>query len=220
MADYIPSSDSEFTSWQLNFLSYVNANLAALGLVAADVAPVNTFQATWTADYADHIKAQALAESASQAKTATRDNFENLIRSLVRRIQSAPSVTEAQRAAMQIGLRENARQTARAPQTRPVGQIDTGQRLRHTVSFTDELTPESRAKPDGVHGCEVWVKLGDPAPVDGKGLSFLALDTRTPYIAEYDGAQAGQTAHYMLRWVNAKGEAGPWSQTVSATINK
>lgn len=25
-------------------------------------------------------------------------------------------------------------------------------------------------------------------------------------------------AHYMLRWVNTKGEQGPWSQTVSATI--
>ena len=36
MADYIPAPDAEFNSWQVNFVTYANANLAALGLVAAD----------------------------------------------------------------------------------------------------------------------------------------------------------------------------------------
>jgi hypothetical protein len=49
-------------------------------------------------------------------------------------------------------------------------------------------------------------------------LDFLAVDTRTPYTAVYDGADGGKTAHYMLRWVNTNGEKGPWSETASATI--
>lgn len=69
-----------------------------------------------------------------------------------------------------------------------------------------------------MRGCEIWVKVGDPAPTDPSQLSFLALDTASPYVAEYDGADAGKTAHYMLRWVNTREEKGPWSQTVSATI--
>ena len=28
---------------------------------------------------------------------------------------------------------------------------------------------------------------------------------------------ARQTAHYMLRWINTKGDKGPWSETASAT---
>lgn len=67
-------------------------------------------------------------------------------------------------------------------------------------------------------GCEIWVKVADPAPTDPSQLRFLATDTATPYVAEYDGADAGKVAHYMLRWVNRKGEASPWSQTVSATV--
>lgn len=220
MADYIPSSDSEFTIWQENFLSYVNANLDALGLKESDVASLNDSQGAWTNDYSNHTKAQATAESARQTKTASRKSYETLVRSLVRRLQGMPNLTDAQRAGMQISLRETARQAGRAPQSRPVAQVDTSQRLRHTINFTDEATPESRGKPAGVHGCEVWAKIGDPAPTDGKGLTFLGLDTRTPYVAEYDGEQAGQTVHYMLRWVNTKGEAGPWSQTVSATVPK
>jgi hypothetical protein len=96
--------------------------------------------------------------------------------------------------------------------------VDTSQRLRHTISFVDELTPNTRGKPDGVSGCEVWVKVGNAAPADPSELKYLATDTRTPYVAEFDGADAGKTAYYMLRWVSTRGETGPWSQTVSGTI--
>ena len=34
MADYIPGPDSQFDAWQQNFITYANANLAGLGLVA------------------------------------------------------------------------------------------------------------------------------------------------------------------------------------------
>lgn len=220
MPDYIPRTDAEFTSWQENFLSYVNANLAALGLKEGDVVSLKDSQGAWTTAYSNHTHAQATTESARQTKVASRKSYETLVRSLVRRLQGMPDITDAQRAGMQITLRETARPAGLVPQSRPVVQVDTSQRLRHTISFSDEATPESRAKPAGIHGCEVWAKIGDPAPTDGKGLVFLGLDTRTPYVAEYDGEHAGQTVYYMLRWVNAKGEAGPWSQTVSATITK
>ena len=29
---------------------------------------------------------------------------------------------------------------------------------------------------------------------------------------------ANKVAHYKLRWVNTRGEKGPWSETASATI--
>ena len=47
---------------------------------------------------------------------------------------------------------------------------------------------------------------------------FLSVDTRTPYVVDYPGEDAGKTAHYMLRWFATTGEKGPWSETASATI--
>ena len=70
----------------------------------------------------------------------------------------------------------------------------------------------------GVQGCEIWVKVDGPPPADPSELKYLATDTRTPYLAEYDGSQAGKPAYYMLRWVSTRGETGPWSQTIAATI--
>jgi hypothetical protein len=55
------------------------------------------------------------------------------------------------------------------------------------------------------------------APVTA-GFLLAGLDTATPYLKTFAGADAGKTAHYRLRWVNTRQEAGPWSPVYSATI--
>ena len=55
-------------------------------------------------------------------------------------------------------------------------------------------------------------------PVVPSELTFLATDTRTPYVAAFEGSDANKLAHYMLRWEFTAGETGPWSETASATI--
>lgn len=47
---------------------------------------------------------------------------------------------------------------------------------------------------------------------------YLATNTRTPYVAGFDQADAGKTAADWLRWENTQGETGPWSAVASATI--
>ena len=42
--------------------------------------------------------------------------------------------------------------------------------------------------------------------------------TRTPAVAKFTGSDAGQTAHYMLKWLGKGGDAGPWSETASTTM--
>jgi len=61
---------------------------------------------------------------------------------------------------------------------------------------------------------------GRTAPAGLSELSFLSVDTRTRYVADYpveDGGK-GKATHYMLRWAATTGEKGPWSKTASATI--
>jgi len=96
---------------------------------------------------------------------------------MVRQFQASTTITDAQRAAMGITVRDvvatHAAGTGQA--TRPVGVVDTSQRLRHEIRFTDETTPTRRAKPKGIMGCEIWVifaAIGKPAPTDGAGMQF------------------------------------------------
>ena len=219
MADYIPAGDPDFDTWQNNFVTYVVANAAALGLdPLVDTAPVLGAQSTWNTDYTALAIAQAAAQSARQTKDAARQAFEVVIRALVARLQASPDVDDSERAGLGITVPDRIATPAEIPATRPVVSVDTSQRLRHVIAFADEATPTRKAKPAGVMGAEIWVKIGDPAPVDPKELAFLAVDTRTPYTSDYDGADANKVAHYMLRWVNTRGETGPWSETASATI--
>jgi len=222
MADYIPRSDTEFQAWVENFVSYAGAHLVDLGIGPPDMISIAAGRADFDAKMSANFTAQQAAQSARQAKDASREQLESLIRQLVRQLQASGDVDNSERAALGITVPDTIRTTAAgAISTRPIGAVDTSQRLRHEIRFTDEATPTSRAKPAGVMGCEVWVKVaavGEAAPSSADELSFLSMDTASPYIIVYDGKDGGKTAHYMLRWVKTNGEKGPWSETISATI--
>ena|SRR5437868_4178711 len=216
--DYIPRSDTEFDRWQHSLVSQLGKDKAKFNVADAALNSLSDAQTKWANALTDHNAAQSNAEAKRQAKDEARRDYEGLLRAQARQLQNSPNTTDADRAALGLTVSDGRRTATPAPTTRPVAVVDTSQRLRHTINFSDEQTPNSRRKPDGVRGCEIWVKVGDPAPSDPDQLRFLALDTATPYVAEYDGADSGKTAHYMLRWLSTRGDAGPWSQTVSVTI--
>jgi hypothetical protein len=222
--DYIPRPDAEFLTWSQNFAMVLGTNYAALGLTQPQSTAITTAQITFMGSLTAHNTAVQNAAAAKQTKCANRETFEEAIRALVRQIQANPSVTDAQRAALGITVRDEGagmRTATMANIGRPVATIDTSARLRHVLRFVDEATPTSRAKPHGAMGCEIWVKVapaGEAPPSDPSQLTFLGLDTASPYVAEYDGDDAGKTAHYMLRWAMSSNEMGPWSETASATI--
>ena len=62
------------------------------------------------------------------------------------------------------------------------------------------------------------MKAGGDAPKDASELTYLATNTRASYTATFEGADAGKTAWYWLRWVNTRGECGPWGSPVSAMV--
>ena len=86
--------------------------------------------------------------------------------------------------------------------------MDFSARFQHRISFSDESTPTLKAKPAGVHGCEIWTKIDGATPTSVSEMKYLATDTASPYIVEFDGADGGKTVYYWLRWVNKKGQAG------------
>ena len=76
----------------------------------------------------------------------------------------------------------------------------------------------TKGKPEGVKGVEIWCKIGGEATMNEDDYKYLATDTASPYLAIHKSEDIGKQAHYLLRWVNPRGEAGAWSNPVSATI--
>jgi hypothetical protein len=216
--DYIPQPDGDFNAWETNFVTYVGVNTAALGLLPADVTPLTAAQTAWNTGYSGHVTAQAAAESATENKDDKRKAFEGVIRPLVNRLQASTTVTDAQRQAMGITVRDTHHTPVGPPTTRPVADVTSPERLRHVIRFGDESTPNSKAKPAGAIGAEIWMKIATAPPTDPAEFTFVALDTRTPYTLDFPSVDGGKTVYYLLRWVNTKGQKGPWSATYSGTV--
>ena len=219
MADYIPNPDGDFNAWQTNWVTFAAANSTALGIAAGDVTAIQTAQTDWNTKYGDHVAKQAAAAGARQAKDTQRTSFEGLLRSHSQQIQKRPSITDAQRASLGITVPASAPTPTGAPSTAPVVTIDTAQRLRHIINFSrTQSEGGGRGKPLGVRGCHIYMKIGAPAPASESDLTFVTEDTRTPHLIEFDNADASKLVFYWCRWVNPRGETGPWAAPVSATV--
>jgi hypothetical protein len=218
MAGYLPDSDGAFDTWVENFVAVVTANPTNYGLTAAQVTPLTALLATWNTAYSDQETAHAAAGGATAAKTTAHDELAALVRQLVQIIQTSVTVTNEDKVAAGVPIRDTTKTPAPVPSTAPSGRIEVTNRLEHTLHFVDSATPTVKAKPAGVRGCQIWVKIGTTPPANASELTYLATDTSTPYVAQFEAADAGKTAYYWLRWENTRGQTGPWSAMISATI--
>jgi hypothetical protein len=222
MAGYMPNADSDFLTWATNFSSYITLHSGELPIDAQQAAAISTEVTGFRTNLNGHITARDASQSACELKDEKRETAEAVIRMMVRQFQASPEVTDAQREAMGIPVRSGVRRMAAVEiLSRPLGKVDTSERMRHRISYWNEATPNKRAKPAHTLGCEIWYVLTattEPAPLDPAAYKSLGLNTASPFMAEYDGSDVGKMAHYMLRWVGTTGEKGAWSDIISATI--
>jgi hypothetical protein len=122
------------------------------------------------------------------------------------------------RAAMFLKVYDTTKTASKSPDSHPVGEAETSQKLKHLINFRDSDTPDSKAKPDGIFGCEILYKIGEDAPIDDSQCQSAGIDTNTPYLMNFDGTDAVKTVYYLLRWVSKTGEKGALSPLFSATI--
>jgi hypothetical protein len=215
--DNIPPGDPEFHKWIAPFAAGVATNAAVWKLdptIATDLTAVVT---AWNTAYPAHTTAQRNSNGAAKTKNQARAAVVTIARPLIQQLQTNPLVTDTQRKQLKINVRTTTRTPVSVPTTSPTPSVDGSQRLRQIISYTDSGSGSKR-KPAGVAYCEIWAKVGGPAPTDESQLTYLGNATRSPQIEEFTTAQAGLTVWYWLRWVNTRGEFGPWSVQVSATI--
>ena len=198
-------------------MTYANANLAALGLTAADMTPITAAQSPWVNGFTAHVAAVNAAKAAKQTKDEARAAYVAAIRPLVRRLQASALVNDAEKASLGITVAQ-APSPIGAPTTAPQISIECNSRLQQVLRFVDSATPTRKAKPAGALGVEIWNKVGTTPPAGEAELRFVAVDTNAPYVMNFDSADGGKTNYVWMRWVSPTGERGPWSEQAQATI--
>lgn len=219
MSDYIPKTDAEFNVWQFNIIDIVSENATAWGIPAEEITSLKAAQARWAAAYEKANNKQNRTAADVTTKKEVGGDFIKEIRNTVQQwLARNPKVTDADRVRMDITVRSNSHTPVPAPESFPVGSVDFSLRLQHTISFFDQASAHSNAKPEGVAGCEIYLKVDGEAPKSVEEMIFQGTCSASPFVVKFDASKAGKIAWYWLRWVNRKGETGPWSTTVSAMI--
>jgi hypothetical protein len=217
MADFIPTTDAEFEIWRVAFDDFLKNNLAALGVTAAQSTALTALQAGWSSALNGVAKAKSALEAAVALKNEARQQLVDALRELVRQIQANPATTDEQRAGLNITIPDTKHTRVPIPTTRPIGWVET-QPLQTIVNFRDKETPNSKAKPPGARGCQIWFNIGTTPPTDLDQYDYLATDSQTPYTHDHDMEDVGKTVSYRLRWANTRDEPGPWSDVITATV--
>ena len=215
-SDYIPKKDAELVPWSANFTAGVAANAGAWGIPPDEVSALQTADATFAALHAQ-ADSPARTSIIVAEKNAARHTLETKIRELAGFRLRNPIITDAQRIALGLHVRDTTYTTVPVPKTRPELDVDVVDFRRLKVSFRD-MGSSSKAKPYGVNGAVIVYAVLDTPPADPGALTRSVLATRTPYTLEFTEEERGKTVYVAICWQNEKGERGPWSEIESAIV--
>jgi hypothetical protein len=218
--DYIPAAVATFNQWQKVLVAYVVANAERFGLIPEDLAPLQAKQAAWEAAYAVADNPATRTKAANDAKKEACTTYKKEIRPFVKaNLTYSRKVSDADRSNMGLPIHDTKPTRASIPNTRPEVEVKFEQQLEHEVRVNDTVQSGS-GKPEHVTGFEIYrqvVGLDAPQP-SIEQMQLVVMAPRSPHKLTYSSAEQGKRVYYAVRWVNTRGEAGPWSAIVSAIV--
>ena len=219
MADYIPTNDAGFNIWQGNDITTISTNANIWDIPPVEITTLLTFQSSWVDSFAKASNRLNRTSADVTEKDDAREVYQKALRKFFSQyIINNTKISNSDRDRLGLNVKSNTRIPTPTPASSPIASVDFSMHMQHKVYFNDENTQISKAKPFGVHGCEIWMKLGAEAPKDASELSYLTTCTSTPYVVHFTGADAGKIAWYWLRWTNSTNKPGPWASTISALV--
>ena len=215
--NYLPAGEAQFTDWVGHFLGTLTKKPEAYHVSQSEIDELTAEYDQFDEQYKEAIAARDAAQAAMQARDDQRQELEARIRSTARRIQADDRVTDANRREAGLPVHKTSRKPVPAPTSAPMGNVILSNRLEQVLYFSD--SENKRRRPAGAIGVEVYMCVGDAvAPVNPSNYKFVEVCSRSPRKFDFNESDANRVAHYLLRWVNHKGEVGPWSAPISGTI--
>jgi hypothetical protein len=218
MLSYLPSAEAVLAEWALNFATKLTAAPATYGVTAPQALVMQTAYDEFKTAYAAAINPATRTRSAIEAKNIKKAAMIGEVRPLAMQIKLNDSVANADKIELGLTLSAGTLTPVQAPSTPPIIMIISATPRQQSLRVVDSATPQSRAKPRGATGLQLFGKAATGGPVSADDCKFVGFITRQPFVVNWQAADVGKTAFYYGRWQNAKGEVGPWSLVASFTI--
>jgi len=218
----IPSTDAEFNDYVNDAHVYFNTSGNSPRIISgANLVAYNLKIGAWRGPsgnngvYAKSQNPATRTETTIQDKANLRKEIEDLLRDIFADIPNSV-LTTTDRSTLHLPARDEEPSPVPAPNHGPLALIDKIDHLLHKIRFRDPQNPNTKAKPQGVVliMCEqIIVNGGQEA--DERNISTTGKFLHT---FNYVEAQVTKTVKFRARYLNGKGEAGPWGPYVQTQV--
>jgi hypothetical protein len=215
---FLPAKDALLATWMQNFSTLITAAPATYGLAAADAVAIAAAVNPFISALATSTNPSTRTPTTVNAKNVARNSATVVVRGYGDTIRANTGVTDANKLALGLVVRDPTQTPIPAPTTSPILTIIAATPLQHTVRFADQNTPASRAKPSGVTQMQLYVSVGTVAPVSPDATPFYGVVTKNPVAVNFASGDVGKTAYYYARWQTRRGLVGPWSALLQFTV--
>lgn len=220
---YIPADDAGLDAWSANFSGLITAVPTTYGLVSGDAVAIAAVVDPWHLAYLDATNPSTRTSVSIAAKDAARTAMLPVVRGYAQQISRNPSVDNGDKTAVGVNLPNAARPRIPAPTTQPTLALVSATHNQHTLSYKDQSTPTTKAKPVGSIGIDLRQGIGTAPIADVNLCSPLGTITKSPTNVSTDSGDVGKLATYFGRFVTRSGpggvaQAGPWSAALTVAI--
>lgn len=210
-SSYIPAKDSQFAVWLLNFSTLLSASPGTYGLVSADATAVASVQSAWQTAYNAATDGSTRGPATISAKNVARVNALAVVRPYAQQIANNAGVDVNDKLAIGVNTRQNPGTPVPPPSTQPILSLIAGTPLNMQFRFRDAGAPAaSRAKPADAAALQLFGVTSATVISDPSTLPLIGTFTKVPVNIAWDSADQGKTAYIAARWINRKGQPGPF----------
>jgi len=214
---YVPRSDEKFRRWAFVLTGRIAQDPAAAGVTREQSLEL-------TAAFDEFNKYYDLSRMRGTRtldivgrKNAARKILEAMCRKVAQKIKHDESVPlELKSVIFRRGRKR--RKVAGPPETAPT-LLFTGMKSgRHELRWQDDSVLWTRRKPKDAMGLQLFAQVTDRAVLDWSQLKYVRTYTKQPMKVSWPRETAGMVVIYVGRWINAKGEEGPWSDPLPMQV--
>ncbi len=214
----IPSSASKFNPLQITTIRLLVANGVAWGVLPLAVTNIVLSQSAYEAVFNLCNNPYTRSRGNIANRVALQIPFAAALTSIYEKyLLNNPLITAADKLAMGIHDSVSTHASIPAPELAPLLTVSNGSSLQHLFKIRNSDTGRL-ARPVGVCFCEVWFKVGDPAPISLNDATQKAFLVKSGLGINFALSDKGKTVHYIGRWVSRKGVAGPWTDFFNGVV--
>lgn len=215
--DYVPYKDGVFLTWMKHLVDYAKLHGDEWG-ISADV---------WVeidAQSGAYETALGKAQDPNRGKidvfvkNETRDTVKKTMRQFVQEyLRHNHRVSDEDLDRMGLPVYDKKLTSRPRPESRATLSARASNSRQHILFALSQQTGKKTKPADAYIVKYVW-EIRDTAPTSPDELRHAFFSRRTTHIFDYDEADRGKKVYYAVRYENAKGEEGPWSEMICLLI--